>query len=136
MNYSNSSDSCGRSSPWLTQEEFADILNAWLVRSNGNSDEVGRIVPVTINDCNIGGSGGNPYSMGELAQVADKYGGRFSSISGTSVSYASEGSTGQVNIDTNKGTISISGSEFKQIFNLRAPGYISIRNVLFNVEKK
>jgi peptidoglycan hydrolase-like amidase len=136
INYSNSSDSCGRSSPWLTQEEFADILNAWLVRSKGNSDEVGRIVPVTINNCNIGGSGGNPYSMGDLAQVADKYGGRFSSISGVSVSYASEGTTGQVNIDTNKGTISISGSEFKQIFNLRAPGYISIRNVLFNVEKK
>lgn len=136
VNYSNSSDSCGRSSPWLTQEEFADILNAWLVRSKGSSDEVGRIVPVTIHNCNIGGSGGNPYSMSELAQIADTYGGRFSSVSGASVSYASNGITGQVNIETNKGTISIAGSEFKQIFNLRAPGYISIRNVLFNVEKK
>jgi peptidoglycan hydrolase-like amidase len=136
VNYSNSSDSCGRSSPWLTQEEFADILNAWLVRSKGSSDEVGRIVPVTINNCNIGGSGGNPYSMSELAQIADNYGGRFSSISGASVSYTSNGTTGQVNIETNKGTISISGGEFKQIFNLRAPGYISIRNVLFNVERK
>ncbi len=136
VNYSNSSDSCGRSSPWLTQEEFADILNAWLVRSKGSSDEVGRIVPVTINNCNIGGSGGNPYSMSDLAQIADNYGGRFSSILGASVSYTSNGTTGQVNIETNKGTISISGGEFKQIFNLRAPGYISIRNVLFNVEKK
>jgi peptidoglycan hydrolase-like amidase len=136
VNYSNSSDSCGRSSPWLTQEEFADILNAWLVRSKGSSDEVGRIIPVTINNCNIGGSGGNPYSMSELAQIADNYGGRFSSISGASVSYTSNGTTGQVNIETNKGTISISGGEFKQIFNLRAPGYISIRNVLFNVERK
>ena len=136
INYSNSSDSCGRSSPWLTQEEFADILNAWLVRGKGSSEEVSRIVPVTINNCNIGGSGGNPYSMSELAQVADNYGGRFSTVSGVSVSYSSEGTTGQVNIDTNKGNISMSGSEFKQIFNLRAPGYISIRNVLFNVEKK
>lgn len=136
INYSNSSDSCGRSSPWLTQEEFVDILNAWLVRGKGSSEEVSRIVPVTINNCNIGGSGGNPYSMGELAQVADNYGGRFSTVSGVSVSYSSEGTTGQVNIDTNKGNISMSGSEFKQIFNLRAPGYISIRNVLFNVEKK
>lgn len=136
INYSNSSDSCGRSHPWLTQEEFVDILNAWLVRSKGSSEEVSRIVPVTINNCNIGGSGGNPYSMGELAQVADSYGGRFTSVGSASVNYSSDGMTGQVNLDTNKGSISISGSEFKQIFNLRAPGYISIRNALFNVERK
>jgi len=136
VNYSNSSDSCGRASPWLTQEEFADILNAWLVRSKGSSDEVSRIVPVTINNCNIGGSGGNPYSMNELAQMADKYGGRFTTISGASVSFTSDGTTGQVIIDSNKGQVTIPGSEFKQIFNLRAPGYISIRNVLFNVERK
>jgi hypothetical protein len=74
--------------------------------------------------------------MSELAQIADNYGGRFSSISGASVSYTSNGTTGQVNIETNKGTISISGGEFKQIFNLRAPGYISVKNVLFNVERK
>ncbi len=136
VNYSNSSDSCGRSSPWLTQEEFADVLNAWVVRSRGSSEEVGRIVPVTINSCNVGGMGGNPYSMDELAQVADRYGGRYSTASSVSVNFSSEGTTGQVTIESNKGTVTISGSEFKQIFNLRSPGYISIRNVLFNVEKK
>jgi len=134
--YSNSSDSCGRDSPWLSQVEFADILNAWLVRSKGSSEEVDRIVPTTINNCNVGGMGGNPYSLDEMAQVADRYGGRFSSINSVSVSYSTNGSTGQVNLDTNKGSISIPGSEFKQIFNLRAPGYISVKNVLFNIERK
>jgi hypothetical protein len=74
--------------------------------------------------------------MSDLAQIADKYGGRFNTISGVSVSFTSDGTTGQVIIDSNKGQVSIPGSEFKQIFNLRAPGYISIRNVLFNVERK
>ncbi|HNQ31818.1 MAG TPA: SpoIID/LytB domain-containing protein [Candidatus Woesebacteria bacterium] len=134
--YSNASNSCGRASPWLTQEEFADILNAWLVRSNGSSEQVARIVPTTINECNIGGSGGNPFSMGELAQLADSYGGRFHTIQSVSVQFASNGSAGQVVMETNKGPITISGSDFKQIFNLRAPGYISIRNALFNIEKK
>lgn len=134
--YSNGSDSCGRSHPWLTQEELTDILNAWVVRSRGSGDEVSRIVPVTINACNIGGSGGNPYSMTELAQLADGYGGRFTSVSGVSVSFTADGSVGQVTVISNKGSTTIPGGEFKQIFNLRAPGYISIRNTLFNIEQK
>ncbi len=134
--YSNSSDSCGRSHPWLTESEFADILNAWVVRAKGSSDEVGRILPVTINSCGVGGVSGSPYSMDELAGMADKYGGRYSSISSVYVTYGTDGTTASVNVSTNKGNISINGAEFKTAFNLRAPGYISVKNALFNVERK
>ncbi len=127
--YYNNSAKCGRNHPWLSQEEFADILNAWQVRKNGG--DASRILPITINSCSIGGAHGNPYSMGELRDL-----GGFTSISGVSVSYNSGGYTDTVTFQTNKGTINISGSEFKETFNLRAPGYISIRSPLYNIEKK
>jgi hypothetical protein len=56
--YTNNSAKCGKNSPWLTQEEFADIVNAWSVRKNGG--DASRILPVTIGSCSVGGSGGNP----------------------------------------------------------------------------
>lgn len=134
--YQNTSDSCGRSNPWLTESEFEDILNAWIVRSKGSGDEVSRILPTTINNCSVGGVNGSPFSIDEMANVADKYGGRHTSVSSVSVAYSSDGQTASVNVSTNKGQVSINGSEFKQAFNLRAPGYISVKNVLFNVEMK
>ncbi|MBI4062628.1 hypothetical protein HY410_01785 [Candidatus Gottesmanbacteria bacterium] len=127
--YLNNSGKCGRSHPWLTGEEFADILNAWQVRKNGG--DASRILPVTINSCPIGGATGNPYSMSELRDL-----GGFSSVSSVSVTYNGGGYTDTVTLGTNKGTVQISGSEFKETFNLRAPGYISIRSGLFNIEKK
>jgi SpoIID/LytB domain protein len=136
VGYSNTSESCGRSHPWLTETELADILNAYLVRKNGSSGEVDRIIPPTINTCVVGGVSGNPYSMDELARVADTYGGRYTSISNASHTFSRDGYTGEVRFDTNRGSISIPGVEFKQIFNLRAPGHVSIRNTLYAVEKK
>lgn len=127
--YFNSSGKCGRSHPWLSQEEFADILNAWVVLTQGGDKS--RVLPVTINSCPIGGATGNPYSMSELRDV-----GGFTSASSVSVTYNSSGYTENVIIQTNKGSVTISGSDFKQAFNLRAPGYISIRSSLFNIEKK
>jgi peptidoglycan hydrolase-like amidase len=131
--YSNSSSKCGHSSPWLKEEEFADIINAWIVRKNGGDSD--RILPVTIASCTIGG-GGNPYSMAELRDKANGYGGAVTSVSGVSVSYSTGGSTGTVTVQTNRGSLSINGTEFKETFNLRAPGYISIRSPLYNIEKK
>ena len=63
--YSSSGANCGRSHPWLSQEEFSDIINAWIVRKNPNGADVNRIIPVTISSCSIGGQSGNPYSMSE-----------------------------------------------------------------------
>lgn len=136
QDYLNSSAKCGRSHPWLSQEEFADILNAWVVRKNGSDGDRERVLPTTINSCVIGGSGGNPYSMSEMKDKANGMGGAYTSVSSVSVSYSTGGETAQVKLQTNRGEVSIPGSEFKETFNLRAPGYISIRSPLYNIEKK
>lgn len=129
--YFNNSDKCGRSHPWLTGEEMADILNAWLLQGRDGVDG-GRITPVTTSCW-----GGNPYSAGELRELANqKAGGAVTSVTSASVAYSTDGKTANVSLGTNRGTISLSGSDFKTIFNLRAPGYISIRSPLFNIERK
>lgn len=137
--YSASGANCGRNHPWLSQEEMADIINAWIVRKNPNGADASRIQPVTINECRVGGSGGNPYSMEELRNFANASGGAVTSISSVSVTHGNNGQTATVTFQTNRGSISISGSEFKSTFNLRAPGYISIPQssfASFNIEHK
>ncbi|KXK07327.1 MAG: Amidase enhancer precursor [Microgenomates bacterium OLB22] len=136
--YQNSSDSCGRSHPWLSQDEFSDIINAWIVRKNPQGADVSRIIPTTIGQCPVGGSGGNPYSIDELRSLANQSGGAITSISSVQSQHNGQGTTTTITLQTNKGTISISGSEFKETFNLRAPGYISIPQTgfsFFNIEK-
>lgn len=115
---------CGRTNPWLTSEEMADILNAWKVLYQGGGD-VSRVSPIDTSCW-----GGNPYSKGELSSI-----GGFSSVSGVSVVYSNSGSTQTISLSTNKGNITISGEEFKKAFNLRAPGYIGLKSTLFNIEK-
>jgi hypothetical protein len=115
--------SCGRSGPWLTAGEMADILNAWKVISQGGGD-ASRVSPV--GDC----WGGNPYSVSELQSI-----GGFSSVSSVSVVYSNNGSTLSLSFTTNKGGVTINGDEFKKAFNLRAPGYIGLKSSLFNIEK-
>lgn len=132
--YTNSSAKCGKSHPWLNQEEFADIINAWIVRKNGGNQD--RVLPVTIGSCGVDGVSGSPYSMGEMREEAGKYGGAVTSVSSVSVSYGNNGRTATVKVSTNRGELSINGDEFKDTFNLRAPGYISIRSPLYNIEKK
>lgn len=129
--YSISSSTCGRSHPWLSQEEMSDILNAYLIQNKSGVDN-GRITPTTTSCW-----GGNPYSIGEVGYLAGSVGGgSINSISNVSVSYSTDGKTANITFNTNRGDVSISGSDFKQIFNLRAPGYISIKSALFNIEKK
>lgn len=131
QSYTNNSNKCGRSHPWLTGEEMADILNAWLLQGKDGVDG-GRITPVTTSCW-----GGNPYSILELADLANsRAGGAVTAVSSVSVSYSESGVTANVSFGTNRGTVSLSGPDFKTIFNLRAPGYISIRSPLFNVEQK
>lgn len=134
--YYNNSAKCGRNHPWLTNEEFSDIVNAWIVRKNGSADDNKRILPVTINSCGISGASGDPFSMSELRDKANGMGGAVTSVSSVSVTYNSGGYTDTVILGTNRGELRIPGGEFKESFNLRAPGYISIRSPLFNIEKK
>lgn len=126
---SRSGDSCGRSHPWLTGEELADILNAWAVLiKSGQGDD--RVTPT--GSC----WGGSPYSLGELRSRSESSGGGFGNVTGVSVTYADNGVTQNVAFDTDKGNITISGSEFKKAFNLRAQGRIALKSGLFNIEKK
>jgi len=115
---------CGRSNPWLTSEEMADILNAWKVLYQGGGDS-SRISPLDTSCWS-----GNPYSKDELKSI-----GGFTSVSGASVVYNNGGYTQTVTFSTNKGSVSLSGEEFKKAFNLRAPGYIGLKSTLFNIEK-
>jgi peptidoglycan hydrolase-like amidase len=133
--YRNDSNNCGRY-PWLTQEEMSDILNAWLVRKDARGADTGRILPVTISQCPVGGQSGNPYSMSELRSFVDN---PVTNVSGVQTKHNNSGQTTEVVFQTNRGTISMSGSEFKETFNTRAPGYLSIPQsgfAFFNIEKK
>lgn len=121
---SRSGDACGRAHPWLNSEEMADILNAWQVLFSGGGD-ASRVTPES--SC----WGGNPYTKSDLRDI-----GGFSSVTGASVTYANNGVTANVTFNTNKGTTTISGADFKKAFNLRAPGRISLKSGLFNIEKK
>jgi peptidoglycan hydrolase CwlO-like protein len=135
--YSDSGDSCGRSSPWLSMEEFSDIINVWIARSSDIDIDENKILPITITNCSIGGSTGPSYSMSEVRELASRAGGAVESISGVRVENNNTGATTQVILQTNRGEIKISGSEFKQVFNLRAPGYLSIPQTgftFFNIE--
>jgi peptidoglycan hydrolase-like amidase len=126
---SRAGDSCGRSHPWLNPEEMADILNAWVVIvKNGQSDD--RVVPQ--GSC----WGSNAYSLGELRDRANSAGGGYQQVNGVDVTYADNGVTAQVRFETNRGSVTISGEEFKKAFNLRAPGNIAVKSGLFNIEKK
>lgn len=120
---------CSRSHPWLKQDEMADILNAWIVYQSGEDKD--RISP-TDTSC----WPGNPFSMSEMREKAGSKGGAVTSVSSASVTYSNNGSTANVSFSTNRGTISINGDDFKDLFNLRAPGYVSIKSPLFNVETK
>jgi hypothetical protein len=101
---------------------MADIINAWVVLKNGSDD---RVTPV-------GGCwGGNPYSVSDLQGR-----GGYTSVSGVTVVYSNGGYTATVHFETNKGGVDINGADFKNVFNLRAPGRITIMSGLFNIEKK
>ncbi len=120
---------CGRSHPWLNQEQMADILNAYIVYKA--NDQTDRISPVDTSCWP-----GNPFSMGEMRDKANNHGGAVTSISAVSVVYSNDGATANVTFSTNRGSMTISGNEFKTVFNLRAPGYISIKSPLYNIETK
>lgn len=124
-----SGDSCGRSHPWLTAEEMADILNAWVVLvKHGQSDD--RVLP-------LGGCwGGSPYSLEELRNRAAGLSVGYGRVTGVGVTYSDGGYTANVHFETDRGGLDISGADFKKAFNLRAPGRIALKSGLFNLEQK
>lgn len=123
-----SGTTCGRSHPWLTSAEFADIVNAAIVYSSGG--DTSGIFPEDVRSC----FGGNdePWSKERLKQEADKYGGGLTSVSSVSVQYQDNGVTGKVIVDGKE----FDGQKFYKAFNLRVPGAIHLKSALFNIERK
>lgn len=120
--YTSSGATCGQSDPWLNNEEFTDIVNAALVLRNGQDGRVSS----TSTSC----WGGNPYSYSEMKEKGG--------VSGVSSVAVTQGNGVTTNININ-GNINLTGDEFKQAFNLRAPGYLMIPQkgfAFFNIEKK
>ena len=123
----------GRSHPWLTNSDFADIANAILYYSKTNDSS--HLSQTESAGCPWG-SDSNAWSRDELArQVSDK-GGPISSVNSVSVDYSTGGYTSTVRLSTDKGDFFFDASDFKEIFVLRAPGAITIKSGLFNIVKK
>ncbi|MFH1602216.1 MAG: SpoIID/LytB domain-containing protein [Candidatus Shapirobacteria bacterium] len=125
-----SGQSCGRSSPWLSDEEMADVVNALLVYTHNSSESIHLS---QVDGC--WGSVPETWSKEELAGRAGSYGGPVSRVSNVSVNYSNSGVTHEVKIATDRGEFTFSGSDFKTVFNLRAPGAIHLKSSLFNLVK-
>jgi len=142
--YGSGFSTCQRSNPWLSQDDIADILNAWVVYTNGSSDDKSHIFPPD------GCGGGSPYSKSEMADKANSLGGSYTSVSSVSVSQSTNGYTASITFQSNRGGTLITGfdtgcphankdiqcKDFWTIFNLRAPGNISIKNRMFDIRIK
>jgi peptidoglycan hydrolase-like amidase len=128
-----SGTSCGRSHPWLNQDEMSDIVNAAIVYSHDNGSQ--SHLSQEDSSC-YGESIPDTWSKQRLKEEAGKHGGAVTSISSVSVTYSDSGVTSQVIFNTNRGTVTISGSDFYKVFNLRTPGAIHLTSGLYNLEKK
>ncbi len=128
--YSDTSSSCSRT-PWLSQVEMADIINVYQIWKANGGKEDSRIYPVKdACHANVG-----QYTHTEARSKAAK---PVTSVSSVVVS-SSNGTSNTVSFYTNAGLISMTGNEFKTIFNLRAPGHLRIPQVGFvhiNIHKK
>lgn len=128
-----SGSKCGRNHPWLTEEEFSDIVNALLIYK-GNSGAISHLSQYDTGGCSAKIS--DTWDKGKVKEEAAKYGGPVSKVSDVSVLYGNDGYTVKVYLETDKGRKEFSGEEFKYIFNLRASGAIGVKSGLFNLLKK
>lgn len=134
--YSESGDTCGRMG-WLNEEEMADILNAWLMMKGIDKKptaDYSRVYSYT----SCGGGNSSAYSIAELR---DQLINPVTNIYGDPVAVHNDnsGQTDSVYFETNRGSIVISGSDFKNVYNLRSPGNLRIPQSgfsFFNVERK
>lgn len=111
-----------RSHPWLTKDEFVDIVNAVLLYQKDNNN----ISHLSQTDK----SNSDTWSRDE---VRNRLGGdSISDVNSVSVSYSTGGYTGSVSINGRN----IDGGTFRQIFNIRAPGELYLASTLYNIEKK
>ncbi len=118
--------------PWLTGEELADILNAykyWMSLGTSDTKIDPRLTAIDVQTC--WGDSASPYSHGELKTLVDD---PINKVL-TAEAVNSDGWTTELRfgVKLESGAISsftISGTSktlaFRDIFNLRAPGFFSI----------
>lgn len=130
---SRSGITCGRSHPWLTLEEMADIVNAAIVYTHDGSSPP----HLSQEDSACWGTPiPDTWDKSRVRQEAQQHGGAVTSISSVSITYGNDGVTAEVVFNTNRGAVSFVGNTFYKVFNLRAPGAIHLKAGLFNIEKK
>lgn len=114
--------SATRSNPWLTKDEFTDIVNCVILFQKDS----GTLSHLSQTDKP------NPDTWSR-DEVRNRLGGdAVSDVGSLSVSYSTGGYTSKVRIDGRD----FDGDTFRQIFNIRAPGEIWLASALFNFEKK
>ncbi len=118
---------------WLKPQEVADIVNALLLFKADNS--TGEHLYQTDKPHPYGGEVWNEDRVRQ--ELRSKNISPFSSVSDVSVGVDfGAGRTTSVNVSGDAGSVSLSGSELKDMFNLRASANIQIVGPLFNIEKK
>lgn len=123
--------SAGRSHPWLTNDEFSDIINAVLYFNKTQDSS-----HLSQNQNCLGSCDSDAWSREELRRQVEDKNGPVSKVNSVSVDYSTSGFTKTVRVNTDKGDFSFDGGVFKEIFTLRAPGALTAKSGLFNIEKK
>lgn len=121
-------------SAWLKPSEVADIVNVVLLYQKDSSIQN----HLCYKDNPSGGCTDTWNSEKVKSELRSRGGTPFNSINSASVTdwNKSEGRTNTLSFSGDAGSVSISGSTFKSLFNIRAPANISIVGPLFNIEKR
>ena len=118
---------------WLKSDEVADIVNVILLMQKDSSVRDHLYQTDKSNP-----AGTDTWDAGRVRQELQSRGGNpFSSVSDISISADfGSGRTTTVHVSGDAGSVDISGSDFKNYFNLRAPANIQIVGPLYNVERE
>ncbi len=118
---------------WLKPTEVADIVNVILLAKSDSSVQEHLYQTDKSNP-----AGTDTWDSEKVrSELRSRGGSPYSSVSDLSISWDNgSGKTTSVTVQGDGGSQSISASEFKDYFNLRAPANIQIVGPLFNVEKR
>lgn len=121
-------------SAWLKPSEVADIVNVVLLYQKDSSTQ--NHLCYKDDPSNGCTDTWNPEKI--KTELKNRGGNPFNSINSASVTdwNKQEGRTNTLSFSGDAGQVSVSGSTFKSLFNIRAPANISIVGPLYNVEKR
>jgi len=139
---SSTGETCGHT-PWFSPQEMVDLLNAYFIKNDiglKSTPDKSRLLPSDFGKCpgrlDYGNTSKVPYTSAQLKSFLTN---PVNSVTSVSTSL-SGGSTTTVSFGTDRGTVSISGFAFKDIYNQMAPGHLRIQQqssyAYFNVERR